>query len=636
MYRKSSILLLLLSVSIFSIYAQVVIPKNKIASKQLNLHSFDIENAKDATPIIIEALKKCKKEGIKKLLFPKGTYHFYPTFAPDKYCAITNNDNGLKRSAFPIIGFSGFEIDGNGSDLIFHGKMLPFIIESSSDIAIKNVNIDWEVPFYLQGKVVGNNPEKKSFDIEISTPYKVQYGELMISLERENSPYEKKFGFRFAIPEAYDMPIGQNILWNPITMAPYYNTIKYELERNTIVAKEIKKGLVQLSGNIKEVPPIGSMFIPQGPYLSNRTSPIFWSFKTKNLFLNNINVHHSGAMGLIAERSENITLDAFNVVLKKGSGRMVTTTADATHFCNVKGQVIIRNCTFENMLDDATNIHGTYVRVNKVLDDFRVAVETYHPHQNGYLFGEVGDSVRIVENNSLKPTADGLVIKNVERINEKISILTFNKSVKGKVDLYYGIENTSWYPTALIENNIVRNNRARGFLVSVPKKVIIRNNYISSQMAGIYVSGDLALWNESGPTNNLTIENNTFENCGYGGNRMHPIILIEPDYLDKKSITETYSKNIFIRNNKIKTFDSPILLAMSVDGLVFEGNTIEQTDTYLPIFANHPNLKIINCKKVVLENNTYKSLSGKPGTISVDEKSTEININKNPSFQSVN
>lgn len=631
---KRIFLLTLFSVVIFNnLQAQY---KKKLTQQILNLKDMDIENAKDATPIVITAIKKCATDKIKKLEFPKGTYHFYPTFAPDRYCAITNNDNGLKRTAFPLVDINGLEIDGNGSEFIFHGKMLPFIIENSKNITIKNLSIDWQVAFTLEGKVVANDLEKKSFDIELNKAHKVQYGHLFLSLEREQSPYEKKYGFRFAMPEGDDLQAGQNILWNPQTMAPYYNTVKYEMEQNSITAVELKKGLVQLSGPIKEVPPLGSIFVTKGAWLLNRSSPTFWLYKSKNLFFKNINVHHAGAMGLIAERSEDITLDGFNVVLKKGSGRMVTTTADATHFCNVRGQVIIRNCIFENMLDDATNIHGTYVRVNKVLDDYRVAVETYHPHQNGYLFGEVGDSVRIVENNSLKPTADGLVLKNVERINEKISILTFNKSVKGKVELYYGIENTSWYPTAIIENNIVRNNRARGFLLSVPRKVIVRNNYISSQMAGIYVSGDLALWNESGPTDSLFIENNTFENCAYGGNRVHAIVTIEPDYVDKKNYSGTYSKNIFIRNNTIKTFDAPILLATSVDGITFEGNKIEQTEAYTPLFPNVPNIKVINSNKVVIANNSYKSLKGVDGTISIDEKTTNVDIKNNTSFKKVN
>jgi len=602
--------------------------RNTEAIQSINLREFDIENSSDATPIVVEAIRKCKKDGIRKLEFPKGTYHFYPTFAPDKYCAITNNDNGLKRTAFPLIGFDGLEIDGNGSEFIFHGKMLPFIIEDSKNLTIKNLSINWKVPFGLEGKVVANNPANKSFDIEVLSPYKVQYGHLYLSLEREDSPYEKKYGYRFAMPEGYDLAVGENIVWDPATNAPYYNTVLYELEQYTISAEEIKKGLIRLSGNSQVVPPIGSVVCFKGEYLFNRTSPAFRLFKSKNLTFNNINVHHAGAMGLIAERCENITLDGFNVVLKEGEGRMVTTTADATHFCNCKGEVIIRNCTFENMLDDATNIHGTYVRVNKILDDYRVAVETYHPHQNDYIFGEAGDSVRII-NNSLIPTTNSLMLTKVERINEKISILTFNESVKGKVEKYYGIENISWYPTALLENNIVRNNRARSFLISVPRKVIVRNNYFSSQMASLLVAGDLGLWNESGPCDSLIIENNTFENCAYGGNGAQSIIMIEPEYDKDIDIQGKYSRNIIIRNNTINTFDASILRAVSVDGLTFEANRITQTQTYPPIFPEVPNFRIENCNLISIMGNSYKSLDGDTATIKIDSKSTNIQISKN-------
>ena len=69
--------------------------------KVLNIKDFNIEGVKDITPIVVEALEKCKKEGFSTLLFPKGTYHFYPTFAPEFFCEITNNDNGLKRTSFP-------------------------------------------------------------------------------------------------------------------------------------------------------------------------------------------------------------------------------------------------------------------------------------------------------------------------------------------------------------------------------------------------------------------------------------------------------------------------------------------------------------------------------------------------------
>lgn len=620
-FKNCAVIIVLLTVS------------NSYGQKILNLEELGIQNSKDATPIVVKALKRCKEEGISKLIFPKGTYHFYPTFAPERYCEITNNDNGLKRTSFPLIDFHNFEIDGNGSDFIYHGKMIPFIIEESSNVKITNLSVDWEVPFALEGLVVANNLKDKTFDIEVKSPYEVKFGHLYLKLERPDTPYERKYGKRFAFWEHYNLEVGQNIFWDPKTMAPLYNTKLYNMPEKGIFAEELKKGLIRITTKMQKIPPLGSVMVSKGEYLQNRTSPAFRVFKSKDLEFKNVNVYHAGAMGLIAERSEDITLDSFNVVLRKGSGRMVTTTADATHFCNVKGTVTIKNSTFENMLDDATNIHGTYVRVNKIIDDYTLAVETYHPHQNGYLFGEAGDKVQIIDQKNLQPTTESMILKRVERVNEKISYITFDKPITNKVEVFDGVENISWHASAVLENNIVRNNRARSFLISTPRKVVVRNNHLSSQMASFRLTGDLGLWNESGPNEGLLIENNVIENAVYGGNGPQSIFLIDPQYVDKKNFEGIYSRNIIIRNNIIKTFDSSIMLAMSVDGLVFENNQIIRTNKYKPIFPKVTNLRIVNCNNVVIKGNTYKSLDSKKGSLEIDKQSSNVTVDKRDAFK---
>lgn len=615
--------LLILFVGIFIIGCESS-PKNTEQNKSLvylDLSNSGITQAKDATPIVIQALQTCKEKGYKGLKFPKGTYHFYPTYAPDFYAAITNNDNGLKRTSFPIYNFNDFHIDGGGAEFIFHGKMLPFIIEESNNISVSNLSIDWEVPFFAQGTVVGNDPHAKTFDVQMETPYLVDGNRIYLTIEREDSPYEQKYGYRYAKQEKYHQRLGQNIIWDKSTKAPIYKHGLYSGFENSFFfpAIAINDSVVRLSSKYKLVPPVGSVFISKGEYLNNRECPGFRIFKSKDLLFKNINVYHAGAMGLIAERSENITLDRFNVVLREGSKRLVTTTADATHFCNCKGLVTIKNCTFENMLDDATNIHGTYGRVKKIMANNQIAYETYHPHQKDYLFGAKGDSVQIVDKNTLLPKSGILVIEHVKRINEKISILTFNKSIVGLANEYDGIDNISWHASAIIENNTVRNNRARGFLISTSRKVEVRNNFISSQMAGMLISGDLKLWNESGPCDSLIIEHNRFVNNLHGGNKQ-AIILIDPEQkLSKSDDNSYYHKNIIIKNNDFYTFDAPVLKAKSVDGLIFEKNKVIQTDAYKPIFPDEPNLRVDHCKNVTIKNNTYKLLTGEYKELTLDE-----------------
>ena len=76
--------------------------------------------------------------------------------------------------------------------------------------------------------------------------------------------------------------------------------------------------------------------------------------------------------------------------------------------------------------------------------------------------------------------------------------------------------------------------------------------------------------------------------------------------------------------------------AISVDGLVFENNQIIQTDTYKPIFPNAKNIQITNCNNVTIKGNKFKGLDGKTkeGTITIDEKSTNVNIGKGDVFSS--
>lgn len=44
---------------------------------------------------------------------------------------------------------------------------------------------------------------------------------------------------------------------------------------------------------------------------------------------------------------------------------MISITADATHYVNCGGYIRMIDCTFENQKDDATNIHGLYMAVER-------------------------------------------------------------------------------------------------------------------------------------------------------------------------------------------------------------------------------------------------------------------------------
>lgn len=94
-----------------------------------------------------------KKSGDARGLIEKGTSHFYPDKAFEKYCYITNHDDGLRSAPFPLVNCKNIEIIADSAEFIFHEVMLPFIIENAENITLKGFVIDWEIPLYIQMEV---------------------------------------------------------------------------------------------------------------------------------------------------------------------------------------------------------------------------------------------------------------------------------------------------------------------------------------------------------------------------------------------------------------------------------------------------------------------------------------------------
>ncbi|WP_091891137.1 hypothetical protein [Polaribacter sp. KT25b] len=111
----------------------------------LHINAIEVINIKhtnkDITPIIREAIS-CAKEKEIKIIFEKGIYTFLPEYAHTQFSFITNHGNGYKSIAFRFQDFNEIEIEGNGSEFIFNGRMAPFQFENCNNIKVQNITID--------------------------------------------------------------------------------------------------------------------------------------------------------------------------------------------------------------------------------------------------------------------------------------------------------------------------------------------------------------------------------------------------------------------------------------------------------------------------------------------------------------
>jgi len=101
----------------------------------------DLTAQTDAGPAIRAALSHCARIRAARLILPGGELRIRPDLAVEKYQFISNNDEGLKRIAFDLVGLQDFTIEGADTKLLFTGFVSPFNLERCRNITIRNLSI---------------------------------------------------------------------------------------------------------------------------------------------------------------------------------------------------------------------------------------------------------------------------------------------------------------------------------------------------------------------------------------------------------------------------------------------------------------------------------------------------------------
>ena len=410
-----------------------------------------------------------------------------------------------------------------------------------------------------------------------------------------------------------------NRFWNP------YKEHHYQIEH-------IANNEIRVINELDSLPKVGWNFIAKWRNQPNvnRVAPAIHIQKSKNIHLEGVNIHSAAGMGIIGEKSENITLKNVKVTPTPNSNRIISTTADATHFVNCRGLVEITNCHFEASLDDGLNIHGNYATIREKLDDKTLLAEIVHVQQEGFIFAEKGDSIDLIDPSTLLPFSNPVVVEGFKIINDQFFEIKFVTAIP-EIQEGYGLENLTWNADLILTGTTIKNNWARGALFKTGGKILIENNYVSSSMSGLRNWGEMNFFNESGRVRDVLITKNTFENvCRVGNGQVAIVIFPQIKKFNSDGDRKYYNSNIKIVDNIFNTFDKGILFAQSVNGLEFSRNRILINNDFSPLFPEKPTIEIRESRNIHITQNEYQDFS--PGTILIDEfsnLSAEIKANKN-------
>lgn len=557
------------------------------AQKVYEISAFGLKanSSKNASPVLQKALAKIKaeyKEGEKVILrFPEGRYEFHEKGAAVREYYISNHDQtNPKKVGIALEDMKNLTLDGQGSEFVFHGRMLPVSLLRSENCLLKNFSIDFENPHIAQVKIVENDPQDGIvFEPAPWVDYRIA----------KDSIFE-------AYGEGWTMRHSWGIAFDGDTKHLVYNTS--DIGCPTKGASEVAPRRIHAPGwkDARLVP--GTVVAMRG---WGRPTPGIFLSHDVNTTIENVKVHYAEGMGLLAQLCENITLEKFGVCLKGDADpRYFTTQADATHFSGCKGKIVSCNGLYEGMMDDAINVHGTYLKVVKRVDDRTLVGRYMHGQSWGFEWGCPGDEVQFIRSNTMELVGKQNKIISIRPYDKEQTegarefLITFQEPVDQVINEQsgFGIENLTWTPEVLFSGNVIRNNLARGSLFSTPRKTIVENNLFDhTSGAAILLCGDCNGWFETGACRHVIIRKNRFVNALTNLFQFtNAVISIYPEIPDLKGQQQYFhggpEGGIVIEDNEFETFDAPILYAKSVDGLVFRNNTIKLNTEYKPF---HPN-----------------------------------------------
>lgn len=542
-------------------------------------------SSKNASVVFQKVLKKIRAEyqdGDSVIIrFQKGTYNFYEKGAAEREYYISNHDqDNPKKVGMPLEELKSLTLDGGGASFVFHGRMLPVSLLHSSNCSLKDFSIDFKNPHIAQVEIVRNDPKLGiTFKPASWINYRVS----------KDSIFEA-YGDGWTVRHSWGIPFEKE------TRRIVYNA--GDRGCNTKGSFITDDGYVQAPFWKDETLTSGTVFVMRG---WGRPTPGIFLSHNVNTTLTNIKVHYAEGMGLLAQLCENISLDKFNVCLKgNDDARYFTTQADATHFSGCKGKIISVNGLYEGMMDDAINVHGTYLKVIKKLDNQILIARYMHDQSWGFDWGFPGDEVQFIASKTMELIGGKNQIKLIKPV-DKASVsgarefeITFEEPLPDGVDenIDCGIENLTWTPEVYFAGNIIRNNRARGSLFSTPKKTVVENNLFDhTSGTAILLCGDCNGWFETGACREVIIRNNKFVNALTSMFQFtNAVISIYPEIPDLDHQVHYFHGGkkgaIQIVDNEFDIFDAPVLYAKSVDGLVFRNNIIRTNTEFKPFHWN--------------------------------------------------
>lgn len=585
--------LCIIALVLTSCFATFALPTNAFASEEgtvIDVTDFgaDPSGQEDSAVPIQKAIEAAKEvDGPVTIYFPKGEYNIWPDDAITRRIYISNSttpsnteleENSIRTIGILLEDMQDVTLDGGGSKLIFHGKMMSFAVIDCENVKIQNLTYDFARPYVIDLTVEAVTEDTATVYIPDCYEYAIDGNRLIFY--GEVSP---KTGNRYWIYDNYPFDQWNNLLTGEIHRAWDGCMTLFE---NCTSIEELgnRRVLFHYSG-----PPKAQAGYNIQIKETTRDNPSMLLWESEDVTIRDINANFLHSFAIIGQFSKDITIDNVDVATNARKGTKTAASADVIQMSGCGGKITVQNCYFNNSQDDPINIHGTFLEIQEVLAPNKVRVRYMERETYGFPNYYVGDEVEFIARSSLQAVGSeevrNAIVTEVENPaeedydleNRKNIVLTFDRDLPDEIlnsgdPTGYVVENITYTPDVEIRNNVFSQSSCRGLLCTTRGDVLIEGNQFRNiDMWTIFISDDANGWYESGYTRNVTIRDNVF----WEGNQTN--IHIEP-IIQELDPNNPLHKNMTIEGNTFYLNNTSAISALSVENLTIRDNAFKRAD----------------------------------------------------------
>ena len=503
-------------------------------------------------------------------------------------CVLPEKEYYIERQVV-IKNKNNITVDGNGALVIskydntkdYTASVDTFLIDCCNSVTFGNLIMDTSVPANVTATVMEINRDEKWAVLKIDDNFEMYGNEVLMSfntMDSEGSPdYHMNYYSKHPDPNIVTLILGEILLANT------YASAKYDYLGNNAFKVYF--------GSINATLCVGERMCIRHTMYGNSAITLKDSNDT---VIHNITMHHVPGMAIIVlPRCKNLTVDGLKVVSGGKWESLMPGNCDGIHLTGLCGDFVMKNCVFDGMGDDALNIHATAGTITELIDENNIRCGYCKKGPDGVLpvrWCEKGDIIKAYNPDTMVNTA---VLKAVSF--EK-GILGF-ELIEGGYALGDVLQNMTYAPSCLVESCIVRNTRARGFVIQTSNVEIKNCSFFGISSCAVKVAPDFKYWYEVGPTYNFNMHHNVIEKCAFR-NPGDPVIGVFTKHATGETDVEHLHKNIRIEDNIMKRIFTKGVTVTASDGVVIAGNRIEDRK----IKESDP-CEAINCTDVIIRDN---------------------------------